>query len=40
MLPLTHGIEAGLGMLYSVLGLATLFWLEHESRRKSTLDIS
>ena len=34
------GIEAGLGLLYSVLGLATLFWLENESKRKSTLDIN
>ena len=34
------GIEALLGLLYSVLGLATLFWLEFESKRKSTLDIN
>lgn len=34
------GIEAGLGLLYTTLGLATLFWLEYESKRKSTLDIN
>jgi hypothetical protein len=34
------GIEAGLGLLYTVLELGTLFWLELESRRKSTLDIN
>jgi len=34
------GVEAGLGLLYCVLGLGTLFWLEFDSRRKSTLEIS
>jgi ABC-2 type transport system ATP-binding protein len=34
------GIEAGLGLLYTTVGLATLFWLEFESKRKSTLDMN
>ncbi len=31
-------IEAAIGALYAVFGLALLAWLEKESRRKSTLD--
>jgi ABC-2 type transport system permease protein len=33
------GVEALLGIVYCVLGLATLFWLERESKRRSTLDL-
>jgi ABC-2 type transport system permease protein len=33
-------VEAALGVAYSALGLCTLFLLERESRRKSTLDVN
>ncbi|MEU0554705.1 ABC transporter permease [Dactylosporangium sp. NPDC006015] len=32
--------EAGLGVLYVVVGLALLAWFERESRRKATLDVA